>query len=45
VDKLINIKLLMHPVNWLIVWTVLMFAGFAWALVHEKAQSVPSAAP
>ena len=34
-DKVINTRLLMHPVNWLVVWTVLVFAGFAWTLVHE----------
>jgi hypothetical protein len=34
-DKVINLRLLSHPVNWLIVWTVLLFAGFAYALAHE----------
>jgi hypothetical protein len=40
-DKIINTKLLAHPVNWLIVWTVLLFAGFAFTLVHEKATTLP----
>jgi len=44
-DRVINLKLLMHPVNWLVVWVVLLFAGFAWALVHEKATAAPTAAP
>jgi hypothetical protein len=35
-DKFINVKLLSHPLNWAIVWTVLMFAGFAFAMVHEQ---------
>ena len=34
-DKVINLKMLGHPMNWLVVWTVIMFAGFAYALVHE----------
>jgi hypothetical protein len=35
IDSVINTKMLGHPVNWLIVWTVLLFAGFAYALAHE----------
>lgn len=35
-DRIINGKLLLHPMNWLIVWTVLLFAGFAWTLAHEE---------
>jgi hypothetical protein len=42
-DRVINLKLLAHPVNWLIVWTVLLFAGFAWALVHEHSNAAPVA--
>jgi hypothetical protein len=44
-DKVINLKLLSHPLNWLIVWTVLLFAGFAWALIHEQltGANVPAA--
>lgn len=34
-DSVVNLKMLGHPVNWFIVWTVLLFAGFAWALAHE----------
>jgi hypothetical protein len=39
-DDFINLKMLGHPVNWLIVWIALLFAGFAWALVHEFAAPV-----
>lgn len=39
-DKIINTRLLSHPVNWLVVWTVLLFAGMAWALVHEHLTGV-----
>lgn len=35
-DRIINLRLLSHPVNWFIVWTVLLFAGFAWMLLHEE---------
>jgi hypothetical protein len=45
VDRIINTKLLMHPVNWLIVWTVLLFAGFAWALAHEYFGPVTTTLP
>lgn len=34
-DKVINLKLMAHPMNWLIVWLVITFACFAWAIIHE----------
>lgn len=34
-DNIINTRLLSHPINWLVVWTVLGFGVFAYALVHE----------
>lgn len=37
VDNIINLRLLSHPLNWIIVWTVLAFAGFAYTLIHENA--------
>jgi hypothetical protein len=39
--EFINTRMLSHPVNWLIVWTVLLFAGFGWSLIHESANSAP----
>ena len=42
-DKVINLRLLAHPMNWLIVWTVLAFAGFAWVHFHEISQTPPTA--
>jgi hypothetical protein len=44
VDRIINIPLLKHPVNWLIVWLVLLFAGFAWHLLHDAIQGSASSA-
>jgi hypothetical protein len=39
--EFINTRMLSHPVNWLIVWTVLLFAGFGWSLIHERANAAP----
>jgi hypothetical protein len=46
-DGLVNVRLLSHPINWLIVWTVLLFAGFAFAMINEQLTGVntPTAAP
>lgn len=45
IGSVINLRLLSHPVNWLIVWIVLLFAGFAWAMAHEHfASSTPDTA-
>ncbi len=33
--NIINGKLLTHPVNWLIVWSVLLLAATAYAIVHD----------
>lgn len=43
-DEVINTKLLSHPVNWLIVWVVLLFGGVAFSVFH-KAIAVPAAPP
>jgi hypothetical protein len=43
VDQFINLRLMAHPVNWAIVWIVLLFGGLAWAVVHDKIQEAPSA--
>lgn len=43
-DRIINIPLLKHPMNWLVVWLVLLFAGFAWHLVHDALQGNPASA-
>ena len=34
-DRVINLRLLSHPVNWLVVWSVLLFAGFAYVHIHD----------
>lgn len=41
-SKFINLALLGHPMNWLIVWTVLLFGGFAWHLVLSRVAAPPS---
>lgn len=41
-DQVVNVKLLSHPANWLIVWVVLLFAGVAYSLVHKTVSVVPS---
>jgi len=41
-EQFVNLKLLSHPANWLIVWLVILFGGFAWALVHEGLSSLPN---
>jgi hypothetical protein len=35
-ENLINTRMLMHPVNWLIVWTVLMFGAFAFHYIQQR---------
>jgi hypothetical protein len=39
----INVRLLSHPVNWLIVWTVLLFGAFAWHFIHQRTTAMPVA--
>lgn len=34
-DTFINRRMLAHPINWLVVWTVLLFAGFAFHLFRD----------
>lgn len=33
IDDVVNVKLLLHPVNWLIVWVVIMIFGLGLAMV------------
>jgi hypothetical protein len=33
--QVINLKLLAQPVNWGIVWTVLLIAAFAYTTIHD----------
>lgn len=40
-DDLINVRLLAHPANWLVVWTVLLFGSIAWHLIMTHTQSAP----
>jgi hypothetical protein len=44
-DSIVNTRLLAHPVNWLIVWTVLLFAGFGWTVIHSHVNTPVSAQP
>jgi cell division protein FtsW (lipid II flippase) len=36
-ERIVNLRLLSHPVNWLVVWTVLILAGMGFMLIHEAA--------
>jgi hypothetical protein len=42
-ENVINLRLLSHPVNWFVVWTVLLFGGIAWHLIRSGATTVPAA--
>lgn len=41
-NRVVNLALLAHPVNWAIVWTTLIAGGFAWKLVHDHLTSNPT---
>ena len=43
-EDLINLRLLSHPFNWVIVWLVLAMAGFAAAMVTQHFQAANAAA-
>ena len=34
--QVINSKLLLHPVNWGIVWVYLLIVGSAWVFIHDR---------
>lgn len=34
-EDFINLRLLSHPMNWFIVWTVFLFVGAAWMMLHR----------
>jgi len=36
VGSVINLKLLAHPVNWLIVWVVIIITGMAFSLARGE---------
>lgn len=40
---LINLRMLSHPINWAIVWTVLLFAAFAYHFVTGNDRPVSTA--
>jgi hypothetical protein len=40
-DEIVNVKLLAHPVNWLIVWIVLMFGSLAFSVFHKAVTVAP----
>ena len=43
-EGIINLKLMAHPVNWLIVWIFLMMGFLAWHLVHDAVTRGPAIA-
>jgi hypothetical protein len=40
-ETVVNTRLLAHPVNWLVVWTVLAFGMFAWHFIHQRTTAQP----
>lgn len=42
-DEIVNLKLLSHPVNWAIVWVVLLFGAVAFSFVHKVVTVAPAA--
>ena len=44
-ENVVNVKLRSHPVNWLIVWVVLLFGGIAYAMVHRSANPMNASTP
>ena len=40
-NGLVNVRLLSHPVNWLVVWTVLLFGAFAFHFIQQRATAMP----
>lgn len=42
-DRVINSGLLLHPLNWLIVWVVLIGATMAYSFIHDNAHAAPLA--
>ena len=37
----INVRLLVHPVNWLVVWTVMLFGAFAFHFIQQRINAMP----
>ena len=35
-DSIVNLKLLSHPANWLIVWSSLALAMLGWTVLHRS---------
>ena len=44
-EHLINLKMMTHPMNWFIVWVVLLIASFAFKEIHNGVTSNNSAIP
>jgi hypothetical protein len=42
-ETFVNVRLLSHPVNWFVVWTVLAFGLFAWHFIHQRTTAMPIA--
>lgn len=35
-DNVINKAMLLHPMNWLVVWTVLLIGAYGWHVLHAN---------
>ena len=40
-DNIVNTRLLAHPANWLVVWTVLLFGAFAFHFIQQRVTAMP----
>lgn len=40
-ENLLNVRLLSHPANWLIVGVLIVFYSFAYAIAHERISQGP----
>lgn len=44
-DRIINLNLMLHPVNWLLVWIILTMAGYAWHVIHDQTSAPARLSP
>jgi hypothetical protein len=40
-ENIVNLRLLSHPVNWLVVGILIAFYSFAYAIAHERISQGP----
>lgn len=42
-DCFLNMAMLKHPMNWLVVWTILLIGAYGWHILHENLSGVDAA--